>query len=104
MTGEIDGSLSAARGGIDDRPDFGNPAGGETALAGVFPHGLLVHGDIEAIHPVVSDVTLDPLHPGAEFLEDITGLAGSLAQLVGREFSHLGNVAFDNIFWHRIDK
>src|SRR3990172_7951917 len=83
--------------GIDDRLDLGDGVGGESALAGVLPHQLLVRGDVHAVDLVTGDEALLPLDLGAELVKDAAGLLRDRLQLLGGELTRSRNLALYDV-------
>jgi hypothetical protein len=69
----VSGGELFASGGIDDRPDFRNPVGGEATHLGVLADHGFIGRDVDAIDLVVGDEALNPLNLGPQLMQYSTG-------------------------------
>src|SRR5690606_27929806 len=85
---------------VDDRLDLLDPVGGEAAAAGVLADGLLVRGDVDAVHLVAGDERLHPVVGDVHLLQHAVGRAGDAAELLGGHGAGAGDLPFDDELAH----
>src|SRR5580693_2055727 len=84
-----------------DQPAHGSDAIARKTLAlGVLLDTGLVRSEINAVHFVAGDITVEPLNLRTHSLQHADGLLGKFAQLGVGQLSGSGNFAFDDEFGH----
>src|SRR5690606_25479422 len=88
------------RGGINTRPDLGDPIDRKAALAGVFADQVGIGSDVDAADPVIGGVALHPLDLRTQSLEHIAGLPGNAVEFLRRKLAGAGDLPFDEVLGH----